>query len=189
MNAMKIVVGGCLMLGAVTAFADLFCAEVTTEGVKDDDGSYASCYAAYLCTTEAAKTYFGGNSSVDDITSWLAESGANYTRGMTAIKDGEDKSMFKENYWYYLGAYSFVWDAKPAFDGDYIAVIAYENGDDNQFRVFGGEADKGDGTLTIDPGTGFGTAGDWSPASVPEPTSGLLLLLGVAGLALKRKRA
>lgn len=29
----------------------------------------------------------------------------------------------------------------------------------------------------------------WSSASVPEPTSGLLFLLGVAGLALKRKRA
>ena len=30
-------------------------------------------------------------------------------------------------------------------------------------------------------------AGSW--AAVPEPTSGLLLLLGIAGLALKRKRA
>lgn len=29
----------------------------------------------------------------------------------------------------------------------------------------------------------------WSAAAVPEPTSGLLLLLGMAGLALKRKRA
>lgn len=38
-------------------------------------------------------------------------------------------------------------------------------------------------------GTGFGgiDAGTWS--AVPEPTSGLLMLLGVAGLALKRKRA
>ena len=32
-------------------------------------------------------------------------------------------------------------------------------------------------------------AGDWKTMAVPEPTSGLLLLIGVAGLALKRKRA
>ena len=29
----------------------------------------------------------------------------------------------------------------------------------------------------------------WSTAAIPEPTSGLLLLLGVAGLALRRRRA
>lgn len=33
------------------------------------------------------------------------------------------------------------------------------------------------------------TGGAWTVTAVPEPTSGLLLLLGVAGLALKRKRA
>ena len=33
------------------------------------------------------------------------------------------------------------------------------------------------------------SAGNWKAMAVPEPTSGLLLLLGVAGLALKRKRA
>ena len=36
--------------------------------------------------------------------------------------------------------------------------------------------------------SGFQGAG-WYTQSVPEPTSGLLMLLGVAGLALKRKRA
>ena len=41
-----------------------------------------------------------------------------------------------------------------------------------------------------DAAAGFSSAGWYSSASaVPEPTSGLLLLLGVAGLALKRKRA
>ena len=32
-------------------------------------------------------------------------------------------------------------------------------------------------------------SGGWQTAAVPEPTSALLLLLGVAGVALKRKRA
>ena len=36
---------------------------------------------------------------------------------------------------------------------------------------------------------GGSTATAWSTAAVPEPTSGLLLLLGMAGLALKHKRA
>ena len=34
-----------------------------------------------------------------------------------------------------------------------------------------------------------GIASEWVTESVPEPTSGLLLLLGVAGLALRRRRA
>ena len=40
-------------------------------------------------------------------------------------------------------------------------------------------------------GKEFGSAGwyQYQAGAVPEPTSGLLLLLGVAGLALKRKRA
>lgn len=43
---------------------------------------------------------------------------------------------------------------------------------------------------TIGVTANFANAGSWSytAASVPEPTSGLMLLLGMAGLALKRRR-
>ena len=43
------------------------------------------------------------------------------------------------------------------------------------------------GTVFLGEGASGTSIGGWS--AVPEPTSGLLLLLGVAGLALKRKRA
>jgi hypothetical protein len=60
--------------------------------------------------------------------------------------------------------------------------------------------DVGAGTVTFgsqnaysaafkDATAGYAGAGWYSASAVPEPTSGLLLLLGVAGLALKRKRA
>lgn len=67
----------------------------------------------------------------------------------------------------------------------------------NYFLVSGG-AEK---TVTFTSATGnkalaFGSqasitqaAGGWTSTSVPEPTSGLLMLLGMAGLALRRKRA
>jgi len=70
---------------------------------------------------------------------------------------------------------------------DYLGIVLYSSGDESAVRVFSATSD-GVTWLADDSTTrSAGTAGAWT--AVPEPTSGLLLLLGVAGLALRRKRA
>ena len=57
-------------------------------------------------------------------------------------------------------------------------------------RFIFNESQTGDiWALNGDASAGYQGAGWYSAAAVPEPTSGLLLLLGMAGLALRRKQA
>ena len=58
------------------------------------------------------------------------------------------------------------------------AVQTPASGQKNVANIFGGA-----GTATT------GGIRNWAPAAVPEPTSGLLMLIGMAGLALRRRRA
>ena len=97
------------------------------------------------------------------------------------------------------GALKLIDDSKAYNAGEtaYAALIyTYGTGDSLQYIGNIGSAeftsamdvDKAAMALNIFGDTTKGATA-WSTAAVPEPTSGLLLLLGMAGLALKRKCA
>jgi len=144
---------------------------------KDASPSTANvtAYQSYYCTA-AAKEMFG-SSDAEAVEKCLA---ANFAKGKAAL--AKDGTAITTGY-YEAGEYTFVeYFASAIADGDYLAVSFYGS---DQYKVFGGKDAVWDsGNLTFgDSGTG-----SWQTASVPEPTSGLLLLLGVAGFCLRRKQ-
>ena len=178
-------------MAMASAFADFSFAYLDTEAApKDLTPPNDSAYTAYLCTVAAAETYFGGNGDYAGITDWLKESAANYATGMAALKTGDNTTAMSLDD-FDLGVYTFYAPFKQSgegslADGNYIAVVAYADGADNMFRVF--ESMASDGTMAFKLTTEGGKAGEWTAAAVPEPTSGMLFLLGLASLALRRKR-
>jgi hypothetical protein len=101
---------------------------------------------------------------------------------LTATKFGYGEQGGESQSWYlvivdtdkaYFSSLKSV--ASPTTDTAKNVVLGSQN---NNTATFSGTAPVG---------TGFQGAGHWS--AVPEPTSGLLMLVGLAGLALRRRRA
>ena len=84
------------------------------------------------------------------------------------------------------GYYVVFADDKLFISGDAIAAEV-DPLDDTLGQIYFGDPTTASQALAMDASSGYQGAGWYQ--SVPEPTSGLLMLLGMAGLALRRRRA
>lgn len=140
-----------------------------------DAKTYASATAYLVCVNDLAKPSLTAETAVD----WYKANGASLSSTAfrsASVTDGavyetEDiaEAIGRKNYW--------------------LVIVA---DDEKNFAV--STTTKAlnitTGALTVNAVWTAGTQmTSFATSSVPEPTSGLMLLLGVAGLALKRKRA
>ena len=157
--------------------------------------------------TNAAKTFYGsdGTSTIAGTTVYLMDAATvSQSALITALRDGgsftdyasvtsqtldsNSRLVAKEFSYGEAGTtYNFY---MAIVDGDNLFVSASK-------EVYGQLSDtvaiQFSGVKTATQSTfgdaAYSTAGWYSTAAVPEPTSGLLMLLGMAGLALRRRRA
>jgi len=189
--------------GAVWADSVVYWAAAETAAANGDTsgGGNAGAYSGYYCTVAKAAELFGGANTVDGVTAYLTD---NYLAGLAALQasatsqadvpaevsSGKAGQLTGRSY--ANGQYALTATyGNPLIGGEYLAMLFYANGGDYQFRVMandptdmlGGNAQFSDNALVS-----AGQAGSWTNP-VPEPTSGLLVLLGLAAFALNRKGA
>ena len=176
-----------LLIAAIVAGAAI-CSQAAqidwSINAADDELAITAGYTVYVCNTAVAGAKLTG---VGDLSSYLIGTDGN-------------TGTFEEGFW---GTYTTgtVVGIDPALDGqmqDFTYVIV--NGDKSGYWTQNSSAEIYT-TNTSPVGSDVdvwelvsGTeATKWStgpgPEPVPEPTSAMLLLLGVAGLALRRKQA
>lgn len=161
----KILVGACVAFAAAFANASELWWTVS-QPASDFSWDTAKIYAT------ANGTNFGETTAIDEVSSaWMDKAGF----AVTDI-DGHMSSG--------TSFYVELWK-----QGEWVAT-SYTNlyGDKGVGTVGLGalSASIGDGMSTPSPYTGFSS---FTADVVPEPTSGLMVLLGLAALGLKRKRA
>ena len=178
-----------LTLGAVVVAATLQAASVSWTS-----GALYNANGAKVADGATLYVYLMDKTAYDGLTDVWATYGADVKDGGTTAANAGGTKTGKYTHKASVVAPNGTAVANTTY---YAAIIAtFGTGDDMVYYAEKASVTTGDdgngsfttfGAGTIASQTAAATA--WTTASVPEPTSGLLMLLGVAGLALRRKRA
>lgn len=177
-----------IMLASVAVAAVVNAASVTwsTVAMYNADGAKVKATATmYVYLMD--KTAYDGLSDI-----WATYGDDVKKGGTTATNAGGTKSASLTS----KASVSAPKDTAVANTTYYAAIVTtYGTGDAMQYYVEKASVttgDDGNGVFNVGVGkldSATAAAGAWTAAAVPEPTSGLLMLLGIAGLALRRRRA
>ena len=178
-----------IMLGAVACAASLQAASVywtATNVYAGNDTDKVSGVAYFLTTSMYDTSYWAGLTKASEFTtalegkySFTPSTAGTYSKTSANAVANADLGLTDSTA--YTG-YLLIFDTATITDASNYYITNTKD-----FATMGG---------TTAQGISFGTqktasqaAAGWSAVAVPEPTSGLMMLLGLAGLALKRKRA
>lgn len=186
-----------IAVASVAVFAHAASVDWSVEGIQttgdfdSGEGNYAAGYLVYLFDNSGSYT----QTEMSDLlaaaasgdATWKTALGSSLASGVANSDGAINKNGLSVADGNFTG-YLVILDAGTVDAAQYAFITTtYTANDNSMHKIAFGDFD-GDGYVNALDYTTAGQPGsNWT--AVPEPTSGLLMLLGMAGLALRRRRA
>ena len=176
------------MLAAAVAVVSVQAASVnwTCTNVKDGSGNPISGVAYFINAATLSQSDFKAlngaaafNTALSGMYNYTPATAGKYTIASTEAVENSALGLADATaYNVYLAVFdtTTITDSSKYYLTDVLELTTFSGTNTQQIK-FGSQS------------TASQAAGAWTSVNVPEPTSGLLMLVGLAGLALRRRRA